>query len=138
MAEFSETTSYTVNCPSCKGGHVIKQGKQNDQQRYKCKSCKKVFRYNDKAEGRMFSPEQMGIAVRLYYSGVSYQQLAEVFRELYDINLPSKRTFYRWVSEFTDKASFILKDTVAKTGEKWVADECCQSRRQDDVSLECT
>ena len=120
MAEFSIT--YNVTCPSCGDGQVIKKGQRNGNQRFGCKICGKWFRIN-KQEGRKFDAEQIGIAVRLYYSGVSYRQLAETFRDLYDIKLPSKRTFYRWVSEFTDKASYLLKDVVAKTGDKWVADE---------------
>ncbi len=120
MAEF--TATYSVTCPSCGDGQVIKKGQRNGSQRFGCKACGKKFRL-DKAEGRKFSEEQMGIAVRLYYNGVSYQQLAETFRDLYDIKLPSKRTFYRWVSEYTDKASYMLRDVVAKTGDKWVADE---------------
>ena len=125
MAEFTETISYSVSCPSCKGGHIIKHGQQNGQQRFKCQSCKKAFRINGKVEGRKFTDEQIGIAIRLYYSGVSYRQLAEVFRDFLDVKLPSKETFYRWVAENTDKASHILKDVKAHTGPdaKWVADE---------------
>ena len=123
MAEFAETTTYAVNCPSCASEDVIKAGQQNDQQRFRCKSCQKIFRNNAKVPGHKFTYEQIGGAVRLYYSGVSYRQLAETFRDLYGIGLPSKRTLFEWVAKYTDKASFILKDTVAKTGDRWVADE---------------
>lgn len=30
-------------CPNCNGNHIIKHGKRNNIQRYKCKSCSKVF-----------------------------------------------------------------------------------------------
>lgn len=30
-------------CPICNGNHVIKYGKKYDRQRYKCKTCRKVF-----------------------------------------------------------------------------------------------
>ena len=128
MAEFTHT--FTVTCPSCGDGRVIKKGIRNGDQRFKCNACLKRFRIDipsavptSKHEGHKFNAEQMGIAVRLYYTGTSYGELAQTFRDLYDINLPSKRTFYRWVSEFTDKASYILKDLKAQTGDKWVADE---------------
>ena len=128
MAKFSHI--YTVTCPSCGDGRVIKKGTRNGHQRFKCNACKKRFRIylpfstpSSKHEGRKFDSEQIGIAVRLYYSGVSYGQLAQTFRDLLGIKLPSKRTFYRWVSEFTDKASYILNDVKAQTGDKWVADE---------------
>ena len=128
MAEFTHT--YTVTCPSCGDGRVIKKGSRNGDQRFKCNACHKRFRtylpspvLDSKQEGRKFNAEQIGIAVRMYFSGTSYGELAQNFRDLYDINLPSTRTFYRWVSENTDKASYILKGVKAQTGDKWVADE---------------
>lgn len=31
------------SCPKCNGNHIIKYGRRNDRQRYKCKDCCKVF-----------------------------------------------------------------------------------------------
>ena len=128
MATF--TLTYEITCPSCGDGQVIKKGTRGGDQRFKCNACDKRFRtyipsptIGSKHEGRKFNAEQMGIAVRLYYGGTSYGELTQIFRDLYDIKLPSKRTFYRWVSEYTDKGSYILQDTKAQTGNRWVADE---------------
>ena len=124
MAEFTETTTKTVNCPSCDADHVIKIGKQSGQQRYRCKSCNKKFRAGGKAEGRKMDAEMMGSAIRDFYTGKSYKQIAEGLKEEYDLpKEPSKATVYEWVRDYTDKAMSQMKNHKAKTGGHWVADE---------------
>ena len=76
MAEYVETITITVNCPACESGRVGKIGVRNGQQRFRCRDCKKVFRNNGKADGKKFDAEQIGIAVRHYYMGLSYKQIA--------------------------------------------------------------
>ena len=77
MSEFTTSTTYTVNCPACDADHVIKIGKQSGEQRYRCKSCNKKFRAGGKAEGRKMDAELMGSAIRDFYTGKSYKQIAE-------------------------------------------------------------
>ena len=123
MAEYVETITITVNCPSCESGRVGKVGVRDGQQRFRCRDCKKVFRNNGKAEGKKFDAEQIGIAVRHYYMGLSYKQIAEGMKDLYDIPEPAKDTIYQWVVENTDKASKIVEDYKARSSDHWVADE---------------
>ncbi len=124
MAEFAETTTYTVSCPSCESGHVVKIGKQAGQQRYRCRGCKKDFRANGKAEGRRMDAELMGSAIRDFYSGKSYKATAEGLHDEYDLPVePSTATIYEWVRDYTDKAVAQLKGHKAQTGKEWVADE---------------
>ncbi len=126
MAEFTETTTttYTVNCPGCHGDKVKKHGKQSREQRYFCKTCKKAFRAGGKAEGRRMDAEMMGSAIRDYYTGKSYKQIAEGLKEEYDLEKePSKATIYEWVRDYTGEALQQMKDHKAKTGGHWVADE---------------
>ena len=121
MAEFTETVTKTVDCPACGSGRVVKVGKQNGQQRYLCRGCSKKFRANGMAHGHRVPTEEIGMAVRLFYSGMSYKQIAEAF----DIPEPSKATIYEWVKDYTDEATDILKHPQykAQTGDEWVADE---------------
>lgn len=125
MAEFTETKTYSVTCPKCQSARVIKAGQQNGQQRYSCKECKKWFRANGIPEGRRVPAEQMGMAIRMFYSGLSYKQIAETMADAFDIPEPSKATVYEWVRDYTDEASRILEhpDFKAQTGDEWVADE---------------
>ena len=124
MAEYTTTTTHTIKCPECVSGDVKKHGLQSGQQRYFCKACKKAFRAGGKAEGRPMDAELMGSAIRDFYTGKSYKQIAEGLREEYDLpSEPSKSTIYEWVRDYTDKALKQMGDHKAKTGGHWVADE---------------
>ena len=123
MAEFTQTTTYALNCPSCQSDRVRKDGFQKGTQRYECKACQKKFRANGKAEGRRMDAELMGSAIRDFYNGISYKKIAEGIEKEYDIPEPSKATVYEWVRDFTDAAIDEMKDHKAKTSGHWVADE---------------
>ena len=124
MAEFSTTTTYTVNCPACDSDHIVKIGVRDGQQRYRCRGCDKKFRAGGKAPGRKMDAEMMGSAIRDYYTGKSYKQIAEGLKKEYDLpKEPSKATIYEWVRDYTDKALKQMGGHKAKTGGHWVADE---------------
>ena len=123
MAEFTVTTTHTVNCPACGSERVVKVGKQSGHQRYLCRKCKKKFRDQAMAEGRKFETEHIGAAIRDYHAGMSYKQIAEAMEDRYDIPEPSKRTIYNWVTDFADVATQAMRDYPAHTGGHWVADE---------------
>ncbi len=123
MAEFTFTGTYSVDCPSCGSGLVIKAGPRDGQQRYKCKECGKKFRANGTAEGRSYDAEVIGAVIRAYYAGMSYKQIAELMEDFLGINEPSKDTLYQWVSDYTDAAIYTLRDVKATTSDHWVADE---------------
>lgn len=125
MAVFTETITKTINCPACGSAHVVKTGKQGEHQRYLCRGCDKVFRAPGIAPGHRVPSEHMGMAIRMFYSGMSYKQIAETMRDALDIPEPSKATLYEWVRDYTDRAHEELSkpEYRAKTGKKWVADE---------------
>ena len=121
MTEFTEPRA--VNCPDCESTHVVKVGTRNGYQRYLCRACSKKFHTNGKAKGRRFPADQMGAAIRMFYSGMSYQQIAENMGRTYDIAEPSKATIYQWVRDYTKDALKEMKRHPAHTGGRWVVDE---------------
>ena len=126
MTQFTETTTttYTVSCPECDSQRVHKAGTQRGEQRYRCNGCGKKFRAGGKAKGHRMDAEMVGSAIRDFYTGKSYKQLAEGLKEEYDLpNEPSKATVYSWVRDYTDQAVKQMKGHKAKTGGDWVADE---------------
>ena len=123
MAQFTEVKTYEVHCPACSCERVVKIGVRNGQQRYLCRNCKKKFRANGKAQGRRMDAEMMGSAIRDYYTGKSYKQIAEGLRDEYDIPEPSKATIFEWVRDYTEDAAKEMENHPAQTGDHWVADE---------------
>ena len=123
MARFIETTTYEIHCPACDGDRVVKVGFQAGTQRYRCKSCRKDFRVNGKPEGRRMDSEVIGAAIRDFYMGMSYKQIAEAMADRHDIPEPSKATIYEWVRVYTDQAAKEMENHKAETSGHWVANE---------------
>ena len=65
----------------------------------------------------------MGMASRMFYSGMSYKQIAEAMEKAFNIPEPSKATIYEWVRDYTDEALEELERHPAQVGHTWVADE---------------
>ncbi len=133
MAKFTETvtTTETFNCPVCESGKVIKSGTQSGEQRYLCHACNTRFRANGKGLGRRVPAAPVCSALRMFYNGMSYKQIAEGMRDMFDIPELSKATIYEWVKEYTQDALKVMKDYPAHTSGNWVVDE-----RQLDVGGE--
>ena len=122
MAKF--TTEITVNCPYCAGDRVVKNGKTADnKQRPLCRHCRKRFNSTGAIDGRHNPPGQTGAAISMFYSGMSYKQIAENIEDMFNIPQPSKATIYRWVRDYTDVPLREIDDPKAHTGGDWVADE---------------
>ena len=122
MTTCNKTTTIKVACPACGGDKVWKSGVQRGQQRYQCAACKVRFRHGMEM-GKRMTAEQVGTAIRLYYSGMSYKQIAESMADTYNIPEPSKATVYEWVRDYTDRAVQRMKHHKANVGDAWVADE---------------
>ena len=114
----------TISCPECDSpGDVIRYGNRNGYQRYLCRGCGKYFNTEGNALGMQNSAEMIGGAIDMYYSGMSYKQIAEHLEKAYDIPEPSKATIYKWVKEYTDAALLGMEGKRAKSSGHWVADE---------------
>ena len=123
MARFTTTSTVAIGCPHCDSDHVIKVGKRDGYQRYQCKTCNRKFHANGNAPGKRFTANQIGAAVRMFYSGMSYKQIAENMAEAHDVPEPSKATIYEWVRDYTAVALREMENHKAQTGDEWVADE---------------
>ena len=73
--------------------------------------------------GRKAPSNHIGAAIDLFYSGMSYKQMAEFMAKSYDIPEPSKETLYSWVRDYTDAAVEEMSQHPAQTSRHWVADE---------------
>lgn len=126
-SDYIETTRRVVKCPYCDSTKLAKWGTTTEgNQRYRCAAaaCKRTFLDTGALNGHRRTPDMVGSAIRDYYTGKSYKQIAEGLMDEYDLEKePSKATIYEWVRDYTTKAIKALKDHKAKTGGHWVADE---------------
>lgn len=101
----------------------MKNGTRKGKQLYKCDGCEKQFRDTGATNGRHIAADHIGAAIRMFYSGMSYKQIAEAMEKMYDIPEPSKQTIYAWVKKYTDDAVEQMRGHKARVGDEWVADE---------------
>ena len=123
MAEFTQTV--TIDCPTCASEDVVKNGVRNEYQRYLCQDCGKNFRTTGEAHGRQYPAEVIGAALDMYFSGMSYKQIAEHIEKVHNLPEPSKSTVYEWVTGYAEQAldEMTEPEHTPAVGDHWVADE---------------
>ena len=122
-ADYIETTQRATRCPYCGDARIVKNGKQAGKQRYRCKGCSKQFNDTGALHGHRVPTNQIGAAVDMFYSGMSYKQIAEMMAKTFDMPEPSKDTLYNWVVNYTDAAVAEMTQHPAQDSGRWVADE---------------
>ncbi len=80
-------------CKKCGGTQVVKAGKVNGNQRYKCKLCGCQFQPN-RRKGKPESTKKL--AVLLYLCGLSMRTIAKIVRT--DLH-----AVYRWIRKFAEE-----------------------------------
>ena len=73
-------------CKSCQSTDLVKNGKQDVVQRYRCKACGSVFRGKDSKYSAEFEME----AMMMYINGTGIRAIARIKKVLTD----SSRIFY--------------------------------------------
>ena len=123
MAKFVETKTISVGCPVCESEEVVRHGRQQGVQRYRCQSCGRTFRGDNTLPRRRVAADRVGTALDMYYDGLSYKRVAETMATAYKIPEPAISNIYQWVRSYTDVAKKALDDYKPKLGSVWVADE---------------
>ena len=100
-------------CKKCNSQYVVKAGKVNGNQRYKCKNCNCQFQPN-KCHGR---PEKLKrFAVLLYMLGLSMRAISKIVRT--DVH-----AVYRWIRTFAelhyDKPEPLSSRVIVELDEMW-------------------
>lgn len=102
-----------VLCKKCNGEQVVKAGKVNGNQRYKCKVCGCQFQPN-RSKGRPEATKRL--AVLLYMLGLSMRTISKVVRT--DLH-----AVYRWIKDFSEnqyeKPVPLSSEVVVELDEMW-------------------
>ncbi|OFY94038.1 MAG: hypothetical protein A3K10_06425 [Bacteroidetes bacterium RIFCSPLOWO2_12_FULL_31_6] len=84
-----------MNCPACESNNWVKNGKVNNKQRYKCKSCKAQFLSYDPSSVNFLMMKHRH-AIILYLQGMSFREIGK----LIGINHTS---IFTWIKIFESK-----------------------------------
>ena len=84
-----------IKWPSCMGEKHVKAGfRKSGTQKYKCKSCGKIYNPTPRKSG--YSEEEKTQAIRYYYEGNSGRSTGRFFKM-------SKANAVRWIKERAEK-----------------------------------
>ncbi len=113
-------------CGKCQSSDVIAWGRRANKRgavrRFRCKTCGATVSGKEGFQRRRADPDTIAKALDLYFRGSSFRQVAEHFRQAY--NLPiSAMCVYRWVVSYGKAAAEWMDRQGAKVGDKWAVDE---------------
>ena len=71
--------------------------------------------------GHRFSPEQIGAAISMFYTDLSFRSVANQLKAKFNIQDTdvSHQTIRRWVCRYTDAAVVLAQDCKAPRGGTW-------------------
>ena len=94
----------SLPCPSCASADIIRFGRnRNDQQRYRCRACRRVFCPQAKPRGT--DPERQAQILAAYHERYSMRGIARVFGI-------SRNTLSAWLKK-SDAATTAGNDAAA-------------------------
>ena len=80
-----------INCPKCQKSNIIRAGKVNDKQRYKCKDCN--YYYSTLSKSGSGNKTQKRQALELYLEGLGFRSIGRLLKF-------SHVTIYNWIKEY--------------------------------------
>jgi len=123
VSDVSVTTTCAVTCKFCQSKNVVKNGvRSGNIQYYLCRDCGRGFAGNNALEGMKYPPDQIAMAVSLYYDGLSIDKIRRQLDSEHHV-YPSDSTVYDWIIRYSKIAVDKTKSTHITVGNYWVADE---------------
>jgi Transposase and inactivated derivatives len=111
-----------MNCKKCDSSKVVKIGKRDGVQRYKCKECNFRFLENDNF-GRMRSQKHIiAVAIGFYFDGMSVRKIQEQIRYIFKVDV-SQVTIHNWITKYSNLVYDYVSSLKVEFGDKWHVDE---------------
>jgi putative transposase len=111
-----------LTCKFCGSENVIKYGKANEKQVYKCKFCARKFVPNRGFEGMWHDPRVVTTTLDLYFKGVSLRKISDHLKQCHGLEV-NHSSVYRWICKYTDVMEAFIKTLEPEVGNIWHADE---------------
>ena len=112
-------------CRHCKSDRTVRAGvrhnRSGDVQRLLCRDCNRKFSINLGFEGMRATPEQITMAMNLYFNGESTRKVAQSLR-LAGISV-SNVTIHNWNRKYVELMDRYVDRISPRVGESWRTDE---------------
>jgi putative transposase len=119
-----------MNCKYCHSESVVKNGKVNGKQVYKCKACGKRFVKNGKFAKMRTDKNIIVAAINLYYDGLSLRKTQQNLKRLFGKKV-SQVTILNWIKKYSILVKEYVKTLVPQLSGLWHEDETmldCEGR----------
>jgi len=101
---------------------VVKNGRGQGQQLYRCKDCCHQFFDNGKPPRMKKTKTAMAAALRMYFDGCSLRKVGRNIRELIGVSAHGS-TIWRWIDKYVPQVDDLLRNFVPQLSGIWHIDE---------------
>nr|WP_319373878.1 IS6 family transposase [uncultured Methanobacterium sp.] len=109
-------------CKNCGSSQIVKNGKVNNQQRYKCKECGKQFINNDNFARMRNKKHIIAVSMDLYYDGLSVRKIQRQISYLFKVKV-SQVTIHNWITKYSVLVKEYVDTLKADLSDVWHTDE---------------
>jgi transposase-like protein len=109
-------------CKHCYATNVVKIGKVNGKQRYKCRGCGKTFLDDDNFAGMKNKRHIVAVAMDLYFDGMSVRKVQRQIEYIFRVKV-SQVSIYRWIVKYSELVKEYVDSLKADLGSEWHVDE---------------
>lgn len=109
-------------CKNCDSANIVKFGKVNNKQRYRCKACGKTFIDNDNFARMRTQKHIIAVSMDLYYNGMSVRKIQRQIEYIFKIEI-SQVTVYKWIIKYSKLVKEYVDTLKADLGDVWHVDE---------------
>lgn len=109
-------------CKNCGSSKIIKKGKVNGKQRYKCKECGKFFINSDNFDRMRTKKHIISVAMDLYYGGMSVRTVQMQIEYIFKVKV-SQVAIYKWILKYSELTKAYVDTLKADLGNVWHVDE---------------
>jgi len=121
------------SCRYCSSGNTVRMGvrhnRRHDIQMYRCNDCRRKFSHNLGFERMAATPDQITMAMNLYFNGESSRKVAQ------SMALTGARvshvTVQKWNRKYIELMDRYLERITPQVGEQWRTDELYLKIRGD-------
>lgn len=124
----NKNVSQRVGCEYCEGRNLIKWGRQNGHQRFKCKDCDHVFDDNGLPPRMRTKLDAIANALEMYYGGASLPTTSRQLWKFFRVKA-SPRTILNWIAKYVPMIEDFAKYLQPQGSGMWHADETSLSIR---------
>lgn len=109
-------------CKNCGSSKIVKIGKSNGKQRYKCKSCSKTFLDDENFVGMRTQKHVIAVAMDLYFDGMSVRKVQRQIAYIFKVKV-SQVTIYKWIIKYSKLVKEYVDTLKVELGDVWHTDE---------------